>query len=256
MGKTQLPHLPTGVPLLQLFNQKTFGEIHTGYEAMVDQSYPTDKAYEIKAKLKTALRRHTLPGFGWVFVKEEPAWRDFMQTLTVQDLSRALAVQAQVLTQLGETVSDDSRRVYRSALKKFVEHAQAQPDYHTALGTQAEHMAPRMHTHKKRQEHWHRLKLKDRPQRVTDELDQFTHYLAYTRSQTPYGRTLSESSIQRYRRELWDLLSWLHRFKGEPLATLSLECLVPKSAITDEVGATQVSVLLKSTWTGSRVLWV
>lgn len=244
-AKTPLPHLPTGVPMLRLFDQKTFGDVYAACEAMVDQSYPANKAYNIKAKLKTALRRYTLPGFGWVFAKEETAWLNFMSTLSLQDLSRAVDVQKQVFTQLGETVSEESCRVYRSALKKFVEYAQEQPYYQTALGTKDEKLAPRMHTHKKRQEHWHRLKPKDIPQQVADELDQITYYLRHTRSQTPYGETLKESSAKRYRREILDLLSWLHRFRGEPLETLSIERLVPKAAISDEATAAQMAGLVQ-----------
>jgi hypothetical protein len=242
VAKAQLPHLPTGVPMLRLFDQKTFGNVHADYEAMLDQSQSAAQAYASKAKLKTALCRQTLPGFGWRATEE--SWTDCMQRLTLQDLSRALEVQEQVVAQSGETVSDDSRRVYRSSLKKFVAYAQEQPDYHTALGTKGEAVAPRMHTHKKRQEHWHRLKPKEIPTRVTDELEQVTRYLGHTRAQTPYGGTLVEGMVSRYRRELLDILSWLYRIRGEPLATLSLECLVPKAAITDTAVAAQVAALL------------
>lgn len=243
-AKASLPHLPTGVPMLRLFDQKTFGDVHAAYEAMVDQNYPANKAYEIKAKLKTALRRYALPGFGWVFAKEETAWLNFMGTLSLQDLSRALDIQKQVFTQLQETVSEESCRVYRAALKKLVEYAQEQPYYQTALGTQDEQLAPRMHTHQKRQEHWHRLKPSEVPSQATHELDQVMHYLAHDRDQTAYGGTLSAGSRQRYRRELLDMLGWLHRLRGLPLDTLSLECLVPRAAITDAVLAADTAALL------------
>jgi len=238
-------HLPTGVPMLQLFQQKTFEDAYQDYLSEIEKTHTDKQAYAIKAKLKTALRRYTLPGFGWVFVKEETAWLNFMQTLTLQDLNQALEVQEQVFTQLKDAVSDESRRSNRSSLKRFVEYIQTQPYYYIALGASKDQLAPRMQSHKKRQEHWHRLKPKEIPSQVNDELNRLTHYLLYLRSQTSYGSTLVESTVKRYVREVLDLLSWLHRFKGEPLETLSIQLLVPRSAITDDVEAAKVAQLLQ-----------
>lgn len=243
----KMPPLPTGVPILQLFNQKTFRDAYQDYLLMIEQVYAAEnkRAYAIKAKLKTALRRYTLPGFGWSFVKDESDWLNFMQTLSIQDLVRTLEVQEQVFIQLGDAVSDESRRSYRSSLKQFVEYVQTQSYYYVAVGVNDEQLAPRMHTHKKRQEHNHRLRPEEISEQVLIELEQLTHYLLHQREGTPYGTNLVPSTVNRYQREVLDLLGWLHRFKGEPLEALSIERLVPKSAISSKDAAIQVGQLLQ-----------
>lgn len=239
------PPLPTGVPMLELFQQKTFSDVYEDYISEINRQHDQKRAYGIQAKLKTALRRYTLPGFGWDSTQKTVTWLSFMQTLSLQDIARALEVQEHVYSQFGEALTDTIRRTNRSSLKQFVEYAQAKLYYHTAVGKKEEQVAPRMHTHKKRQEHWHRLKPKDIPRQVKNELDRLQHYLLHQRSQTPYSKNLEESTVKRYLREALDMLSWLYRFKGVPLESLSIERLVPRVAIFDAGEAAKVGHLLR-----------
>lgn len=217
------------------------------YESYIKSKLDEKKAYSEIAKLRTSLLRFLLPGWGFVLKvdgnlspSETIEGLKFMEQIPIYQAVYALEAQGKVFDQFGDRVSSASRRVYRSALKKMLDWGQSQDWWKRSVETVLDGRTPTMLVPRKRVEHWHKLKPKELPSGLSQQLDALSVYMMTLRQPN-----LAESSWIRYRRELLGVLGWLYRVKGISLAELSLSNLVPVEAIHDIRAAEQVTDLVQ-----------
>jgi len=213
------------------------------YEGYLRTEFDEEKMYSILAKLKTSLIRYTLPGWdftlkldGNLSALETFEGLKFMEKVPIYQAVFALELQATVFERFGDRVSAGSRRVYRCELKKMIDWGRSQDWWTQCVEPVLEGRTPTMMVPKKRVEHWHKLKPKELPASLTQELEDLSLYMRTVRQPN-----LAESSWIRYSRELLGVFGWLHRVKGISLTALSLSNLVPVEAIHDLNSAQQVA---------------
>jgi hypothetical protein len=234
------------LPLQVVYGDKTLFDLYQDYENHLDHKEAKD-AYALKAKLKTALIRYTLPGWGFPMhqgkatAAQTAEGLEFMKQISLLQVDQALITQEQVFRSMGHDPADPVCRINRSALNKLLEFGRSQPYWNPAVGSEQTETTPRMLVTKKRCKHWHRLNQTDISPTLTAELDALVFFWQFQR-QSP----LVENTRIRYRREILDILGWLHRVKNVPLSELSLQILIPAQAVHDQETANQVRAMTEN----------
>lgn len=233
--------------ILKLKKVNNLADLFGLYSAYVRDQFEKNKADSNIAKTKTSIIRYALPEYGFSFKldgnlspSEMMEGLKFMEGIPIYQVRHLLEAQEQVFDKFGDRVSPNSRRVYRSALKKMVDWGKSQDWWQQLVETSPDGRTPTMLIRKKRVEHWHKLKSEDISPRLNQQLNKFSTYMTTLRQPC-----ISESSCLRYRREILGALGWLHRFKGKALADLALTDLMPIAAIYDSVTADQVVALVE-----------
>lgn len=217
------------------------------YKAHLKSTLDEKKADSEIAKLKTSILRFLLPEWGFILKlngnlspSETIEGLKFMEQVSIYQAVHALEAQEKVFERFGDRVSAASKRVYRSALRKMLVWGQSQDWWTQSVEPALDGRTPTMILPQKRVEHWHKLKLKELPPSLNQQLDALSIYMRTVRQPN-----LAESSWIRYSRELLGAYGWLCRVKGIPLAELSLGHLVPVEAIHDMSAAEQVAALVR-----------
>jgi hypothetical protein len=233
--------------ILSLRKVNNLADFYRLYADNSEKELDVKKQYSMLAKLKTSLIRYVLPGWefplkldGNLSALETLEGLKFMEKVSIHQAAFALEVQDTVFARFGDRVSDASQRVYRCELKKMMVWGQSQSWWKQSVETGLNGRTPTMTIHKKRCEHWHKLKPQELPSELSQELDALSVYMRTLRRPP-----LAESSWIRYRREILGSFGWLHRVKGVALSELSLSNLVPVAAIHDPRAAEQVSELVQ-----------
>lgn len=173
-----------------------------------------------------------------------------MKQISLLQVDQALDTQEQVFRDLGYNPADPLCRINRSALNKLLEFGRAQPYWNPAVGSEQAETTPRMLVTKKRCKHWHRLNRGDISLTLANELDALVFFWQFQR-QSP----LVENTRIRYRREILDILGWLHRVKNVPISELSLYILIPPRAVHHQETANRVRAMTEDylEWVRSNV---
>jgi hypothetical protein len=235
------------VKILDFRKVVSLADFYHLYEVYLKKEFDEKKAYSIIAKTKTSLIRFVLPEWGFPFKldgnllpSETIEGLKFMEKISIYQAIYALEAQDKVFDQFGDHVSYASRRVYRSALKKMIVWGRSQDWWTQSVEPVLDGRTPTMVVPQKRVEHWHKLKPKELPSSLSQQLDVLSIYMRTIRQPN-----LAESSWIRYSRELLGVFGWLCRVKGISLAELSLAHLVPVEAIYDTSAAEQVVGLVR-----------
>lgn len=233
--------------ILEFRKVNNLSDFYLLYADHLEKEFDAKKQYSMLAKLKTSLIRYVLPGWefplkldGNLSALETLEGLKFMEKVPIHQAAFALEVQDAVFDRFGDRVSAASQRVYRCELKKMITWGRSQTWWKQSVETGLNGRTPKMAFHKKRTEHWHKLKPKELPPKLSQELDALSVYVRTLRR-----LPLAESSWIRYRREILGTLGWLHRVKGMALSELSLSTLVPVAAIHDMRAAEQVGELVQ-----------
>ncbi|WP_204141187.1 hypothetical protein [Halomicronema sp. CCY15110] len=226
----------------------------SAYEDYLQQKQSHKQAKNSINKLKTGLVRFTLPGWGYPLkltgrLTPEEMLRgiEFMASVSLLQANQALEVQESLFQRMGDLVSDASKRVYRSAVRQFIEYCQslaAWPTYRRPG------LPPTAYIYGKPKKVWHHfgLRSQDVPPALQAELNEYAEALS---SRTP---PLSPSSIQRQTRGVRKILGWLHRTKNIAVEELTLFQIVPVEALFEEAAAAKTMSLLQEylDWLKSR----
>lgn len=228
--------------ILHLKKVVNMAEFYLGYEAYLKSRFNKGKAYTEIAKIKTSLLRFVLPEWGFILKvdgnlspSETIDGLKFMEQIPIHQAVHALETQRKVFDRFGDRVSAASRRVYRSALRKMMDWGRSQEWWTQSVEPTLDGKTPTMLVPQKRVEHWHKLKPKELPPNLSQQLDALSTYMLSVRQPN-----LAKSSWIRYSRELLGVFGWLYRVKGIPLAELSLTHLVSVEATRDMSAAEQV----------------
>ncbi|WNZ46124.1 hypothetical protein Q2T42_30510 [Leptolyngbya boryana CZ1] len=232
------------VPLQTVYGRKTLFDLHQDYERSLELQ-DTEASYTLKAKLKTALIRYTLPGWGLPIhrgkatLSQTTTGIEFMKQISLLQFDQALNVQEQVFRELGLDPAAPVCRTNRSMLNKLLEFGRSQPYWNATVGSVQAETTPRLLVvTQKRCKHWHRLNRADISSSLKAELDALVSFWQFQRC-PPLG----ETSRIRLRREILDLLGWLHRVKKVPVLDLSLQILIPSEAVHEPEAAHQVRAM-------------
>lgn len=162
---------------------QNLSDVYHLYLQEVRQTNSESKGYSLAAKLKTALIRYTLPGWGFSTGLNEPKNNQvmeeglqFMKKITLQNLTQALAVQEMVYSTLGDTVSGASKRTYRSALKQMLDWCQDQVWWKRTVSFHSEHHTPRMKPSPRKPREVCPLKLHHLPPKLHQELEELCQF--------------------------------------------------------------------------------
>lgn len=203
------------------------------YEQLLKQTQG-EQARAIFGKAKTALVRYTAPGWGYPVKLEgrlTPAEMigglEFLKTITLEQAVNALAVQKTVFERFGPAVSSQSQRVYRSALKQFLEFLRTLPEWpQPLLGKgSSEGTAPYIHGPRAPFGPRYALKGGEMTPELRAELAEYSLCCQEERTEP-----LSDAALHRYLKDIRNLWGWLYRYKGYSLEELSFFKIVPAEA--------------------------
>ena len=203
------------------------------YEAFLKQTQG-EQARSIFSKAKTAVVRYTAPGWGYPVKLEgrlTPAEMiqglEFLKTITLEQAVHALTIQKTVFELFGQAVSSQSRRVYRSALKQFLDFLQTLPEWpQQRLGKGgSEGTAPYIHGPRAPLGPRYALKDSEMTPQLREELAQYSLCCQEERTEP-----LSDAALARYLKDIRNLQGWLYRYKGYSLEELSFFKIVPPEA--------------------------
>jgi len=205
-------------------------------------------------KLKTGLVRFTLPGWeyplkltGRLTPEEMLRGVEFMASVSLLQANQALEVQEMVFQRMGEQVSDASKRVYRSAVRQFIEYCQSLTVWPTY---RRPGLPPTAYIYGKPKKVWHHFGLRSAevPPALQAELDAYAEALANR------AQPLSSYSIEREVRGVRKVLGWLRRTRNIPAEELTLFQIVPVEALFEETAAAKTLGLLREylDWLKSR----
>lgn len=231
--------------ILEFNQQKTLADLYSLYLEHLRTTYPEVTAKQYIAKLQTAWIRYVLPGWGFplklegnLTPSEVNAGLQFMHTIQLFQVEDALAIQAQVYQQFGDRISASVQRVYRSALQKSLEWGQQQSFWQNAFGNRSQNRAVAMQPPRGRCKSQYRLQRAHRTAVLHQEIEQL--YVYWQQIRLP---KLSNSSIDRYLKDVENVLGWLHHIQGVSLDDLRLTTVVPKAALQDPHVAQQVAAV-------------
>lgn len=201
------------------------------YQLEVRETETKQKASVTLSLVKSALIRYTLPGWGFEASdqKRVNAWESycgftFMKKIDLHQIPQVLEIQQQVFEQ--QQVPLDVQRNYRAALRRFLHWCQKQSwwQHHdqttadtlnrcTEANSRGEQVKPQRPKYA-----LGAIEGDFVPQSLQDELDEFR---VFRRNQK-----VKESTLDKDLRQIRLVLGWLHRFKGIPLADLSLRQMI------------------------------
>jgi hypothetical protein len=201
------------------------------YQLEIREKEAKQKASVTLSLVKSALVRYTLPGWGLEPSdhKRLTAWESysgftFMKGIKLPQISQALEIQQQVFDQ--QLVPLDVQRNYRAALKRFLQWCQEQHWWQSQnqiiCSNSEEHSeVTRKREQVKPQRPKYSLGAVEGDfvsQRLQDELEEFSSFRR--------NKEVKQSTLDKDLRQIRLILGWLHRFKGIPLAELSLQQMV------------------------------
>jgi hypothetical protein len=226
----------------------------TAYEEYLQQKLASKQARTSINKLKTGLVRFTLPGWGYPLklagrLTPEEMFKGiaFMASVSLLQADQALEVQESVFQRMGEQVSDTSKRVYRSAVRHFIEYCQSLTVWPTY---KRPGLPPTAYIYGKPRKVWRHfsIRIEEVPPPLQAELDAYAESLS---NRTP---PLSPSSIERQTRGVRKVLGWLRITKNRPVEEFTIFQIVPVEALFEETAATKTLGLLREylDWLKSR----
>jgi hypothetical protein len=227
--------------LLSLF------DIWNLYENEVSATHTQEQAHATVSRTKTALLRYTLPGWGFVLPKggkltnwETEMALNYMKGISLEQFGKAAWIQQEVFDL--QQVPSNSQRTYRAALKKFLAWCEQQQWWLKSQHNIATIFSPP----RKQKRSAVTVRVTDRkyidingkqiqsfyyglgfvegdviPDKLQQELDDFKQFRTGGNNSS-LKHIVRDSTYQKELKNIRMILGWLYRFKGVPLAEISL----------------------------------
>jgi hypothetical protein len=227
--------------LLSLF------DIWNLYENEVSATLTQEQAHATVSRTKTALLRYTLPGWGFVLPKggKLTSWEtemalNYMKGISLEQFEKAAWIQQQVFDL--QQVPSNIQRTYRAALKKLLAWCEQQQWWLKSQHNIATIFSPP----RKQKRSAVTVRVTDRkyidingkqiqsfyyglgfvegdviPDKLQQELDDFKQFRTGGNNSSS-KHIVQDSTYQKELKNIRMILGWLYRFKGIPLAKISL----------------------------------